>query len=284
MAARASLLLLALITALVSAVSAPPAVSANGFIVTKTADTNDGVCDFDCSLREAIVTANATAGADTITLPAGTYKLAIAGAGEDAGATGDLDITDDLTIAGAGRRVTFIDGTPSDTGAVDRVLDVAPTGSVTVSISGVTVQRGVTGGHGAGVRNQGALTMTDSRVRWNSTTGAGRGGGVYHDVDINDGSLTLIRTIVDDNHGAFGGGGVYIDRGTATITDSSIGWNTASSRGGGIHARGDFENSVFDSIALTVTGSTINNNTASGAFTDGGGILSLRQPDDRDHH
>ncbi|MCM3872218.1 MAG: CSLREA domain-containing protein [Pyrinomonadaceae bacterium] len=36
------------------------------FIVTKTADTSDGLCDPDCSLREAIVAANANPGADTI--------------------------------------------------------------------------------------------------------------------------------------------------------------------------------------------------------------------------
>ena len=34
------------------------------FTVTKTADTNDGVCDSDCSLREAVVRANADAGPD----------------------------------------------------------------------------------------------------------------------------------------------------------------------------------------------------------------------------
>ena len=29
------------------------------FTVTKIADTNDGVCDADCSLREAVAAANA---------------------------------------------------------------------------------------------------------------------------------------------------------------------------------------------------------------------------------
>src|SRR4051794_5814556 len=63
-----------------------------------------------CSLRKAISAANtdapaagcaAGAGADTIALPSGRYELTLPGAGEDANASGDLDIASDLTIAGA---------------------------------------------------------------------------------------------------------------------------------------------------------------------------------------
>lgn len=36
------------------------------FVVTKTADTDDGVCNIDCSLREAIAAANNSSGNDTI--------------------------------------------------------------------------------------------------------------------------------------------------------------------------------------------------------------------------
>src|SRR5438105_4347922 len=53
-------------------------------------DPNDGLL----SLREAIIRSNATPGQETIALPAGTYRLTLAGAYEDAAATGDLDITD----------------------------------------------------------------------------------------------------------------------------------------------------------------------------------------------
>lgn len=48
--------------------------AATTFTVTKTADTADGTCDADCSLREAITAANANAGTDTI-------AFAIPGAG-----------------------------------------------------------------------------------------------------------------------------------------------------------------------------------------------------------
>src|SRR3954471_21207078 len=60
------------------------------FNVTTTLDGVTG------SLRQAIQAANAHSGADTIHLAAGVYKLSLAGADEDLGATGDLDIIGDL--------------------------------------------------------------------------------------------------------------------------------------------------------------------------------------------
>src|SRR5689334_20797495 len=69
------------------------------FLVTTTTDSNDGACTVAlCSLRDAVIAANANAGADTITLSAGTYTLTLVGANEDAAATGDLDITGTVTI------------------------------------------------------------------------------------------------------------------------------------------------------------------------------------------
>ena len=45
-------------------VQASPVLSSATLVVTKTADTEDGICDIDCSLREAV---NAAASGDTIT-------------------------------------------------------------------------------------------------------------------------------------------------------------------------------------------------------------------------
>src|ERR1039457_2976318 len=85
------------------------------YTVTGTADNTDSATHGGSgtagspfqmsSLRGAILAANANAGADTITLPAGTYTLTLANSGglnEDACLTGDLDVTDSLTINGAG--------------------------------------------------------------------------------------------------------------------------------------------------------------------------------------
>ena len=53
----------ALILALVFLPASPFATT---FPVTKTADTNDGTCDPDCSLREAIDAASTNPGADDV--------------------------------------------------------------------------------------------------------------------------------------------------------------------------------------------------------------------------
>src|SRR5687767_12061135 len=67
--------------------------------VTKAADTADGTCNADCSLREAIIDANDEAerpGPDTITFAGpGTFISDLGTPGEDLSAGGDFDITTD---------------------------------------------------------------------------------------------------------------------------------------------------------------------------------------------
>jgi hypothetical protein len=70
----------------------------------------DGSCatvDRRGTLRAAIVPARRT-----INLPAGTYEPGIAPLNENDIRTGDLDVTDALTIAGAGAATTVVDGGP----------------------------------------------------------------------------------------------------------------------------------------------------------------------------
>src|SRR4051794_8181458 len=77
----------------------------------------DGICataalpseGVRCTLRAAIQEANALAGADLISLPPGTYLITLLGNADDAGVTGDLDVTSEITIVGAGRSASIID-------------------------------------------------------------------------------------------------------------------------------------------------------------------------------
>ena len=228
-------------------------VYAAGFTVTKTADTADGTCAADCSLREAITAANALAGADVITVPAGTYTLTITGTGEDGNATGDLDLNSDITITGAGAGTTIIQagtlGYP-DGGAngIDRVFHIP--GAYTVNISGVTIANGKITGTGGGIYNySGTLTVTNSTFSDNSAT---YGGGIY-----NEGTLTVTNSTFSGNSATYGGG-IY-NQGTLTVTNSTFSGNTANT-GGGIYNYG----------TLTVTNSTFSGNAA----TYGGGIYN----------
>jgi hypothetical protein len=61
-----------------------------------------------CMLRAAIQEDNAVARGDTIVLPAGNYKIALAGADEYTAAAGDLDITDNPHLTGARSDTTTI--------------------------------------------------------------------------------------------------------------------------------------------------------------------------------
>ena len=128
---RLKILVLLSVLVVATLVWAPGAVQAATITVNTTTDvvnSTDGLC----SLREAITAANtdtvsgatggectAGGGADTITVPAGTYTLTVAGTGEDSNVTGDLDVVGDLTLTGADAATTLIDG-----GLLDRVIDV----------------------------------------------------------------------------------------------------------------------------------------------------------------
>ena len=261
-----------------------PFANAATFVVSKTTDTNDGSCDSDCSLREAIVAANGNAGADTITLPAGTYTLSIVGANEDAAATGDLDITDGVTINGAGAATTIVDG-----GAIDRVFDVlagtsaindvtirnglAPgalagggvlvNGPATLALTSVTLTDNHTaGGAGGGILNNGTTTITNCTVTGNSSGGGVGGGGIN-----NQNSMTISGATITGNTTAGGGNGAGVNNSAdMTLTSSTI---TGNNAGGGGNGGG-----LFNSSTISVDATTITGNGAGPSGGDGGGVYT----------
>jgi len=172
---------------------------ADTFQVTKTADTNDGTCDLDCSLREAIVAANTNPGADDVPVPAGTYLLTL----------GQLTVSEDVDISGAGESNTIIDGN-----ATNRAFVISS--ATTVTINTLTIQNGNYFLGGGGIANYGTLTLNNTTVSGNSA-GSGGGGGVVN----YSGTLTLNNTTVSGNSNSNGGGGgVYNSYGTLTINNT----------------------------------------------------------------
>lgn len=237
------------------------------FTVGTTADTTDArpgdrrCADAagTCSLRAAVQEANA-AGGGRIDLPPGTYRLTVGGAGEDAAATGDLDVRSGVTVEGRGATV--------DAAGADRVFDVLAGGALT--LRQVTVTGGVAAGtglpaSGGGVRNAGTLDVDRSTITGNTAARAGGG------IEASPGSTTrLSRSVLSHNSTGAGpgnGGGLHLTgAGTVTVERTTVTGNTAASEGGGLWNSG--------LGAMTVDRSTITGNRASGAdATMGGGGL-----------
>ncbi|TMC67956.1 MAG: CSLREA domain-containing protein [Chloroflexi bacterium] len=235
---------------------------ATTYTVTKTADTADGVCDSDCSLREAIIAANAnTATVDTISIPAGTFTLTRCCVNENSASTGDLDILNNLTfINAAGASSTIIDG-----GGIDRVFEVFL--GKTVHVSGLTIQNGhLDVGQGGGITAAASSTVTlDSVVV--ASNEANDGGGIW-----NGGSLTVTNSTVRDNLAYSTGGGILNGDSTGNLimSGSTISGNQAGGAGGGGLANANF---------VDLTNVTISDNYATSSGGGGGGIYNYTSTD-----
>jgi len=213
-----------------------------------------------CSLREAVIEANATPGADTIMVPAGTYQLTVPPNGLGNATGGHLDITDGVTIVGTANS----DGTPgaiieagTSTGnGIDKVFSIAPlnpsTGalgsSFATSMSNLVCQFGLdndpnnpAGGcfdADAGGAGTGSVALTNVVIQNNSTAltvlNQSDGGGIAFFTEVNaSGGVTISQSIVASNVATDAGGGIFVGSFVPlTISNSQVLNNTAVSSGG----------------------------------------------------
>lgn len=240
----------------------------NSLIDAVDANPGDGLAQTASgvtSLRAAIQEANALAGADVIQIPEGIHQLLIASQGDDGAASGDLDLTENVTLTGAGAADTIIDFDD-----FDRIFDI-PQG-VTVTISQLRLTDATTGLFDAGgaVRNSGTLTLEHVDLRNNSTA---NGGGAIANLD--SGVLMLIDSVVLTNNstGQEGGGGLF-NSGMATVTRTRFDGNTANSSGGNIMNNGSLANLTL--IESTVKGGRVSTNRNGGGLYNGR-IATLRR-------
>jgi hypothetical protein len=260
----------------------------------------------ECSVREALRAANwdiavdscpAGGGADTIVLPAGTFVITRVESTID-GEFGDLEITGDVTIIGAGRGQTILDADRQD--RMLRIFDA------TVTVQDLTIQNGLDDGElseGGGIENKfGRLTVRRVTLRGNEAeVGAGimsegatarlviersrilnnigsgirvRDSGdsmieVLRISDsvirgnsiggvITDGSATIRRTTIADNTSSSGLG---VLGGVTFVSDSTISGNQGFTTGGGIRITGAGRLRIANS---TLSGNTVG--TAGGAI------------------
>ncbi|MCB0047058.1 MAG: hypothetical protein KDD92_16660 [Caldilineaceae bacterium] len=230
------------------------------------ATPGDGLCataEGACTLRAAVQEANALPGRQSIALPAESHMLNLdpaesqlfvnaAAVNEDAALSGDLDITDDLTIMGLGAGVTEINANGRD-----RVIDVRNGADVSIMDVALTGGRPADGddGYGGGLRNvDGAVTLTRVNISTNESLG---GGGIAN----LGGSLSLRQSAVTGNDAGAGSGGGLLNQAQLTLENVTVSGNRAGT-GGGLQALGGsaiLRNVTLVSNTATSAGGGINN-------------------------
>ncbi|MFL6231190.1 MAG: choice-of-anchor Q domain-containing protein [Pyrinomonadaceae bacterium] len=235
----------------------------------------------DCSLRGAIIKANADAGADPVIIslqPATTYNLTLANpTQENAAATGDLDITTtahSVTVEGGGSsgpNATVIDAAGLTSGTShDRVFQVTGAG-VNAVFQDLVIRNGKAADDGTGgastnpnaqnanragggiLDNGGSVTLTDVTVE--SCQALGKG-----DTVVND------HTTLDAHGGAIAS---VAPTGTVVVTNSTLSNDSATGGDGGIFNNGAGSGAQGGSIyfaggTLDIQGSRIENSAATG--------------------
>jgi len=215
------------------------------YLVTNTNDSGAG------SLRQAILDANANSGSDIIDATGVTGTITLT--------TGQLSITDGVTISGPGANLLSVSGNNSS-----RVFQIS--GGVTVNINNLTITGGNVSDNGGGIFvNGGILNLNNSAVSNNSAnSGAGISILPYNLI----GSVNITNSTISGNTANVGGGIFTGSDGTAcctlTITNSTISGNSAGSGGGIATYCPGFGQT-------TLTNCTLSGNTAT---SSGGGIFN----------
>jgi parallel beta-helix repeat protein len=208
------------------------------------------------SLRQAVLTANASPGHDTIVFDtAGVFSSP-----QTIMLLSTLTISDGVTIQGPAARVTL------DGNNATQLLDItAPFGNaVTLDSFTLTKANAVDDG-GAIFLDAAALTVTNCTITNNASAGAGGG------IDVGDGggTLTIATSTISGNTAAGNGAGINIeDSGALTMDGSTVSGNVAGGAGGGLCGYG--------SLAL-IRNSTISGNSAAigGGLAQYGGSASF---------
>lgn len=266
---------------LISTTAYPEPVKAASLVVTKTADTDDGVCNADCSLREAVdvakkgdvITFENSLSGQTITLTSaiGLYEnITINGS----------SLTEHIKIDGSGSSNIFF--IPSCV----TVNCEAPIDSNIVKLISLDIQNANFGL--AAVVNYRHLQVEDVNfINNNNSESHWRAGAIY-----SDGNLLISNSTFTNNHADYGGA-IYI-KGQATIIAGNFLNNTSDFEGGAIYNEGKlsiydtlFENNnstwsgggIYTRAGMTgaytnILRSTFYNNTAN---LSGGGIMNEGQ-------
>jgi CSLREA domain-containing protein len=172
-------------------------VNAATYTVSKIADTNDGVCDADCSLREAIAIANSTPSDDIIDFRVDYF----------ANSQKRLELVGPLFVITNNGALTI-----NGDGAWLYRWEVGGAYFSVDSGASLTLKRfGVYNGAPTAIRNQGTLNIDSSYIwaNWNSA------------IRNDGGNLTITDTTISNNFG-LEGAGIYNNSGTTNLVNTTV--------------------------------------------------------------
>lgn len=241
--------------------------------ITVTTFADELNLDGDCSLREAVQAANTDSvvdactagdGEDIINIPPGRYALTLTGSNENSNATGDLDVSEAVTLLGTSAETTVLDA--SELG--DRLVDAF----AALTLEGLTL----TGGRATtSSKHGGAIQAADDLTATRCIFSDNRGGTGTSEVDGGHGGaialanftvVAITDCLFDSNRGGTGG--------DASGTDH---WTGRGGNGGAIYGNEPtsvvVEGSVFIGNASGSPGTATSLGSTGGY--GGGGALSI---------
>ena len=226
------------------------------FTATDTVDVvdanpGDGQCADSsgrCSLRAAIMEANAQAAADpskefVINLGANTYSFNFPSAQSDTDQANadDLDVRAKITIVGRGQEQTTLQ-LSEDSDYCSRLFEVWDGAELTLQAMTIKDFCGFEDSDGGAVYVHRGATLTVHEVTFEYNDSDDDGGAIY-----NEGTLTITNSTFAGNDANDDGGAIY-NVGTLTITGGVFDRNTADYGGGAINNDDDGTASIERSI------------------------------------
>jgi CSLREA domain-containing protein len=272
---------------------------ATTFTVSKLADTNDGTCNIDCSLREAIAAANDIAGNDVISFDTTIFNTA-----KTISLSSGFTLVEDVTINGPTVGISIVGkGNASIIFIVNQGVSAKFTRlTLLTSYSGI-INYGTTigtdcvmSGNSYGAKNRGTLTFINSTFTNNSDGIENEGTVILRGCTLegnrftaieNYGTLSCSNSSLSRNNAASNISAVY-NGGPANFTNCTISNNEY-----GLYNMVDFSKAAFTITNCTMSGNKIglfnqgmatlsnslvvgNVENISGSFTDGG-VISRRE-------
>ena len=214
----------------------------------------DSVATNLCTLRAAVMEANAHAWKSFITIPPGTYKLTLPHA--PGGAGGSLLITRSMRLQGSGAAATIVDGDDKTT-----VVHVNPAGNADVELNHLTILNGYAQAGGGLYLQRGKVEMEDMIIRDNGAFTGGAG------MVVGEFATAYLRRSTMSNNIATGlAGGAIWNVGTLWVYDSTLNGNQ-SNRAGAIQNNGTGKLNLRN---VTISGNRADVDDPAGASGTGG--------------